>query len=1839
MTLAGTSVLATCDIDKLTKVDAGGPGSTALDSTDLALAGGTEVVLGGADTMLVTSSSVDLSGTMKRWSSSAPTVIKIDSVTGVATGLAIGTAKITATVSAPELSAPVTRSQSMRVRFKGIRVIAPTASDSISGLGQTRSVSTQGLNAANTVVAGALTADSLKSRDTTVLRLAGTTLTAKKNGTSFVVAFFDGYRDSVSARVRQVAKKISFPGPDSLNYTARHVNYWMSVPLTVRDVADSVIPSPTLTWRVSDTAVATMAAGMLKVKRVDTARVFAKADTVERGQKIVVSQVVASLTKFAGDARSDTVARPVTVLPTVTANDSGGTLIQGATVIFRIGSGLNATVTDSSQLTDALGRAKPTAWKLGDVATANTLTASSGAATATFTVTGVAGPARKLGFSGQPTTAGIGGAITPAIKVAVLDSLGNVNTTATNSITLALGNNPGAATLAGTLTVTAVAGVATFSNVTLNASGSGYTLSASAGALTAAISNGFDVFGTATKIAFVTQPSNVTTGAVISPAVRVAVQDAWGTTATNATNTITLSIATNPGGAALGGTVSAAAVAGIATFSNLTLNQVGAGYVLSAAATGLTLGNSSTFNVTTVGPAAKLAFTVQPSNVAAGASISPAIQVTVQDASGATVTSSAAIVTLAIDASANPGSSTISGGSFVTAAAVSGVATFSTVSLNKTGVGYKLTASATLLTAATSNTFNVTPGTATKLAFVQQPSHTVFSQTMTPPVTVAIQDANGNTVTTQAATSISLTLGTCSATLAGTTTASSSSGVATFSALSVATQVSNCTITAAATGLTSATSSAFSIVSATGAAKLGFITNPPASTAAGSSLGTIQVALQDASGATVTSGSSVTVTLAIGTNPGSGSLTGTLTASSTNGVVTFTGNTIAKSGTGYTLSATATGYQSGTSTAFNISAGVASKLGFLQQPTTSTAGVPFAPEIQIAVQDASGNTVTTSSASVSLQFSTGFGTGSFDGATTKTVTAVNGIAQFTGLRVKQAYTGYTLWAYSGTLSSVYSSSFNIVKAPVVLGFSTQPSSSYTAGSTISVTVQTQDSVGNLYTDQSAAITVSLTGGTAGAVLSGTTTVTPVSGSAAFTNLSVDKVGTLYQLNASASGFATTASSTFAVTPGSATKLVWIDQPQATFVNAPLNPSGQLPRIAVQDAQGNTVTSAPFSSYGTTITIAVGVGPTASFKSGGSTVTTFSMTPVNGVVTIPNTIAMNATGAYQISATGQFDYSPLTGSNSNSFTVSAFEVKSKLGFVQGPSTATVTVSITPAVTVAVQDQWGNTIPTATDAVSIAIGTDANPTTTLSGGGAVAAVNGVATFAGLSLNKTGTGYTLVASATGLASGTSGPFSVNPFVPAQLGMLVQPGPSLVGQPITPAPQVAIQDAAGNTVTTSTNTITAASLWSGTGSLSGTTSVTAVNGVGTFTDLRVSVAGSKQIRFTSSPLTGVFVTASFAVTDPPATALAFTTQPSGVVRNTAFSVAVTVRDQFGGTVTSGSPSVTLSLATIDGGCGAVTSWGTTTVSAAAGVATFNGLVLPCSGLGFKLQATSSALTTGESNTFDVAAYGTATQIGILMQPGASLVGQPITPAPQVAIQDAAGNTVGNWPNTVTASQTGGAGTLSGTLSVGVINGVATFTNLRVSAVGSPQLRFASSPLTGVFLSTSFAVTLTTPVNLVANGSFTSGSASWTTSGAAFVTTSLPDYYTAPGYAHLATDISANGVNNATGVLYQDVTIPAGGSSASLEFRYNFNGWEATTTPFDYLTVTVRNTSNTILATVATYSNMDYAAGQGSAYYSLKTFDMTPYIGQTVRIYFLATSDNSLGSVFRIDDVKVTSP
>lgn len=98
-----------------------------------------------------------------------------------------------------------------------------------------------------------------------------------------------------------------------------------------------------------------------------------------------------------------------------------------------------------------------------------------------------------------------------------------------------------------------------------------------------------------------------------------------------------------------------------------------------------------------------------------------------------------------------------------------------------------------------------------------------------------------------------------------------------------------------------------------------------------------------------------------------------------------------------------------------------------------------------------------------------------------------------------------------------------------------------------------------------------------------------------------------------------------------------------------------------------------------------------------------------------------------------------------------------------------------------------------------------------------------------------------------------SVTPEEPPALAIRTQPSGGAAGGTLATQPVIEIRDAAGNLVTTSTATVTA-SIATGGGTLTGTTSVAAVNGVATFTSLGVTGdAGSRTLLFSAPDMKSV--------------------------------------------------------------------------------------------------------------------------------------------------------------------------------------------------------------------------------------------------------------------------------------------------------------------------------------------------------------------------------------------------
>ncbi|HKI94312.1 MAG TPA: Ig-like domain-containing protein [Gemmatimonadales bacterium] len=241
--------------------------------------------------------------------------------------------------------------------------------------------------------------------------------------------------------------------------------------------------------------------------------------------------------------------------------------------------------------------------------------------------------------------------------------------------------------------------------------------------------------------------------------------------------------------------------------------------------------------------------------------------------------------------------------------------------------------------------------------------------------------------------------------------------------------------------------------------------------------------------------------------------------------------------------------------------------------------------------------------------------------------------------------------------------------------------------------------------------------------------------------------------------------------------------------------------------------------------------------------------------------VDGTGLVRAIANGSAVIHAVTGSVQDSASVGIVQVAAGLAFTAVPSSVPARVVITPPVTVAVVDSGGSTVPTATDSVTIGIGT--NPVGgTLTGVTTVAAVQGVATFSQLTLSLAGTGYTFVATAPGLAPDTSAAFNVTPTALADHWVNAAGGNWSVGSnwSLGTPPQstdTAYIDLAGNyTVTLDASTqigvlmlgassgadtlAIAANTLTVTSGTVGTNGVLAVNGTGTLTGSgTINVAG----------------------------------------------------------------------------------------------------------------------------------------------------------------------------------------------------------------------------------------------------------------------------------------------------------------------------------------------------------------------------------------------------------------
>ncbi|HKI16983.1 MAG TPA: hypothetical protein VKA15_03845, partial [Isosphaeraceae bacterium] len=338
---------------------------------------------------------------------------------------------------------------------------------------------------------------------------------------------------------------------------------------------------------------------------------------------------------------------------------------------------------------------------------------SSGLTSTTTGALNVTAAATQLMVTSQPPTSVVAGT-SFGLTVSVADASGNLVPSFNGNVTIALASDPGGGELGGALTVMAVNGVASFTGLSINVARPDYTLRATSSGLTAATTAPLTVAaGAVPHLAIFDEAGPVTTGSYFE--VTVDVENSLGVTETNFTGSVTLTLASNPPGATLGGNLTMPVIDGQVTFYDLTLNVAGSDYTILATTNGFVAATTPAITVVNP-PATQLVVTVQPPAIVA-ANGDFGLTVAVVDASGNLVSSFNGSVTVAL--AGKTGGGKLRG--TLTVTATNGVATFSGLTLTKARRGDTLRVTASGLTSASTSAFKVSPVAARRPSLTPHP--------------------------------------------------------------------------------------------------------------------------------------------------------------------------------------------------------------------------------------------------------------------------------------------------------------------------------------------------------------------------------------------------------------------------------------------------------------------------------------------------------------------------------------------------------------------------------------------------------------------------------------------------------------------------------------------------------------------------------------------------------------------------------------------------------------------------------------------------------------------------------------------------------------------------------------------------------------------------------------------------------------------------------------------------------------------------------------------------------------------------------------------------------------
>jgi hypothetical protein len=242
-----------------------------------------------------------------------------------------------------------------------------------------------------------------------------------------------------------------------------------------------------------------------------------------------------------------------------------------------------------------------------------------------------------------------------------------------------------------------------------------------------------------------------------------------------------------------------------------------------------------------------------------------------------------------------------------------------------------------------------------------------------------------------------------------------------------------------------------------------------------------------------------------------------------------------------------------------------------------------------------------------------------------------------------------------------------------------------------------------------------------------------------------------------------------------------------------------------------------------------------------------------------------------------------------------------------------------------------------------------------------------------------------------------------------------------------------------------------------------------------------------------------------------------------------------------------------------------------------------------------------------------------IVTSPGAQSTAVGTAVSLQIGASDSASG------QTLSYSASGLPAGLSISSSTGLISGMPT-------TAGSSSVTVTATDTTGAKGAASFTWTVgsgtgsgCTAAQLLGNPGFETGTASpWTASSGVIADSSKEPPHSGTwdawldGYGKTTTD-----------TLAQTVTPPSGCTTYSLSFWLHIDTAEtSTTTAYDTLKVQVLNSSGTVLATLATFSNLNHATG-----YTQHTYSLSAYAGQQITLKFTGAEDAAYQTSFVLDD------